>query len=135
MVGITIKKVVVGISGNHVFLQDCHGVVAVSSENREITNEDIHRVIDAAQVMSIPPDREIIDVIPKQFIVDGLEGINDPRGMIGVRLEMEGTIITGSRTVLHNLLRCVERAGLEISDICLQPLAAGSIALSRDEKT
>ena len=108
MVGITIKKVVVGISGNHVFLQDCHGVVAVSSENREITNEDIHRVIDAAQVMSIPPDREIIDVIPKQFIVDGLEGINDPRGMIGVRLE--------------------------ISDICLQPLAAGSIALSRDEK-
>jgi|SRR6478735_5579560 cell division protein FtsA len=134
MVGITIKKVVVGISGNHVFLQDCHGVVAVSSENREITNEDIHRVIDAAQVMSIPPDREIIDVIPKQFIVDGLEGINDPRGMIGVRLEMEGTIITGSRTVLHNLLRCVERAGLEISDICLQPLAAGSIALSRDEK-
>lgn len=85
--------------------------------------------------MSIPPDREIIDVIPKQFIVDGLEGINDPRGMIGVRLEMEGTIITGSRTVLHNLLRCVERAGLEISDICLQPLAAGSIALSRDEKT
>ncbi|TYR82637.1 cell division protein FtsA [Priestia megaterium] len=134
MVGITIKKVVVGISGNHVFLQDCHGVVAVSSENREIANEDIHRVIDAAQVMSIPPDREIIDVIPKQFIVDGLEGINDPRGMIGVRLEMEGTIITGSRTVLHNLLRCVERAGLEISDICLQPLAAGSIALSRDEK-
>ena len=116
------------------FYSDCHGVVAVSSENREITNEDIHRVIDAAQVMSIPPDREIIDVIPKQFIVDGLEGINDPRGMIGVRLEMEGTIITGSRTVLHNLLRCVERAGLEISDICLQPLAAGSIALSRDEK-
>src|SRR6478736_5795025 len=120
MVGITIKKVVVGISGNNVFLEDLDGGVAVSSDNREITNEDI--------------DREIIDVIPKQFIVDGSEGINDPRGMIGVRLEMEGTIITGSRTVLHNLLRCVERAGLEISDICLQPLAAGSIALSRDEK-
>ncbi|WP_110112915.1 cell division protein FtsA [Bacillus sp. CGMCC 1.16541] len=134
MVGITIKRVVVGISGNHVQLQDCHGVVAVSSENREITNEDVQRVIDAAQVMSIPPDREIIDVIPKQFIVDGLADINDPRGMIGVRLEMEGTLITGSRTILHNLLRCVERAGLEISDICLQPLAAGSIALSRDEK-
>ncbi|MBM7701779.1 cell division protein FtsA [Metabacillus iocasae] len=134
MVGISIKRVVVGVSGNHVQLQNCHGVVAVSSENREITNEDVQRVIDAAQVMSIPPDREIIDVIPTQFIVDGLADINDPRGMIGVRLEMEGTLITGSRTILHNLLRCVERAGLEISDICLQPLAAGSIALSRDEK-
>ncbi|MCM3003860.1 cell division protein FtsA [Priestia koreensis] len=134
MVGIQINRVVVGVGGNHVQLQHCHGVVAVSSDNREIANEDVQRVIDAAQVMSIPPDREIIDVIPQQFIVDGLEGITDPRGMLGVRLEMEGTIITGSKTVLHNLLRCVERAGLEITDICLQPLAAGSIALSTDEK-
>jgi cell division protein FtsA len=134
MVGIEINRVVVGIAGNHINLQPCHGVVAVSSDNREITNEDILRVIDASQVMSIPPEREIIDVIPRQFIVDGLDEINDPRGMIGVRLEMEGTIITGSKTVLHNLLRCVERAGLEITDICLQPLAAGSISLSKDEK-
>lgn len=134
MVGISINRVVVGVAGNHVHLQPCHGVVAVSSDNREITNEDIHRVIDAAQVISIPPEREIIDVIPRQFIVDGLDEINDPRGMIGVRLEMEGTIITGSKTVLHNLLRCVERAGLEVTDICLQPLAAGSIALSKDER-
>jgi cell division protein FtsA len=134
MVGITINRVVVGISGNHVHLQPCHGVVAVSSENREITNEDIIRVKEAAQVVSIPPEREIIDVIPKQYIVDGLDEINDPRGMIGVRLEMEGTIITGSKTVLHNLLRCVERSGLEITDICLQPLASASIALSKDEK-
>jgi cell division protein FtsA len=121
MVGIAINRVVVGIAGNHIQLQSCHGVVAVSSDNREITNDDILRVIDAAQVVSIPPEREIIDVIPRQFIVDGLDEINDPRGMIGVRLEMEGTIITGSKTVLHNLLRCVERAGLEITDICLQP--------------
>jgi cell division protein FtsA len=134
MVGLDIKRVVVGVTGNHIQLQDCHGIVAVSSENREISNEDVARVIDAAQVMSIPPEREIIDVIPKQFIVDGLEGINDPRGMLGVRLEMEGTIITASKTILHNLLRCVERAGLEITDICLQPLAAGSFALSKDEK-
>ncbi|MBS2968885.1 cell division protein FtsA [Metabacillus sp. KIGAM252] len=134
MVGIPLKRVVVGVAGNHVHLQDCHGVVAVSSENREIANEDVRRVIEAAQVMSIPPEREIIDVIPRQFIVDGLDEINDPRGMLGVRLEMEGTIITGSKTILHNLLRCVERAGLEITDICLQPLAAGSVALSRDEK-
>jgi cell division protein FtsA len=134
MVGISLKRVVVGVTGNHVQLQDCHGVVAVSSENREISNEDVRRVIEAAQVISIPPEREIIDVIPRQFIVDGLDEINDPRGMLGVRLEMEGSIITGSKTILHNLLRCVERAGLEITDICLQPLAAGSVALSKDEK-
>jgi cell division protein FtsA len=134
MVGLDIRRVVVGVSGNHIQLQNCHGVVAVSSENREISNEDVARVIEAAQVISIPPEREIIDVIPKQFIVDGLDGINDPRGMLGVRLEMEGTIITASKTILHNLLRCVERAGLEITDICLQPLAAGSLALSKDEK-
>lgn len=134
MIGLSLENVIVGVSGNHAQLQPCHGVVAVSSPDREIGEEDIRRVIDAAQVFSIPPDREIIDVIPKQFIVDGLDEINDPRGMIGVRLEMEGTIITGSKTILHNLLRCVERAGLSIADICLQPLAAGSVAVSKDEK-
>ncbi|QHE52108.1 cell division protein FtsA [Pontibacillus sp. HMF3514] len=134
MVGMQINRVVVGINGNHIQLQPCHGVVAVQSENREIDEEDINRVLDAAQVMSIPPEREIIDVIPQQFIVDGLDEITDPRGMIGVRLEMEGTIITCSKTVLHNILKCVERANLEVLDICLQPLAAGSVALSKDEK-
>ncbi|MBU5266020.1 cell division protein FtsA [Virgibacillus proomii] len=134
MVGMQIDRVIVGINGNHIQLQPCHGVVAVQSEDREITNEDVTRVIDGAQVMSIPPEREIIDVIPKQFIVDGLDEINDPRGMIGVRLEMEGTIITCSKTILHNILKCVERANLQVADICLQPLAAGAIALSKDEK-
>ncbi|WP_156290424.1 cell division protein FtsA [Oceanobacillus salinisoli] len=134
MVGMHIERVVVGINGNHIGLQPCHGVVAVQSENREIGDEDISRVLDGAQVVSIPPEREIIDVIPKQFIVDGLDEITDPRGMIGVRLEMEGTIITCSKTVLHNILKCVERANLEVADICLQPLAAGTIALSPDEK-
>ncbi|SHF49582.1 cell division protein FtsA [Ornithinibacillus halophilus] len=134
MVGMQIDSVVVGISGNHIQLQPCHGVVAVQSDNREITDDDVKRVIDGAQVVSIPPEREIIDVIPKQFIVDGLDEITDPRGMIGVRLEMEGTIITCSKTVLHNTLKCVERANLQVSDICLQPLAAGTVALSKDEK-
>ncbi|WP_019152869.1 cell division protein FtsA [Robertmurraya massiliosenegalensis] len=134
MIGMEISQVIVGVTGNHVLLQPCHGVVAVSSDNREISNDDVARVLDAAQVVSIPPEREIIDVIPRQFIVDGLDEITDPRGMIGVRLEMEGTIITGSKTILHNTLRCVERAGLEILDITLQPLAAGAFALSKDEK-
>ncbi|MBM7647214.1 cell division protein FtsA [Bacillus ectoiniformans] len=134
MVGMEIKQVIVGIAGNHAILQPCSGVVAVASDNREINDDDVSRVMDACQVMSIPPDREIVNTIPKQFIVDGLDEINDPRGMIGVRLEMEGIIVTGSKTFLHNTLRCVERAGLEIMDIVLQPLAAGEIALSKDEQ-
>ncbi|SFE40836.1 cell division protein FtsA [Alteribacillus iranensis] len=135
MVGLDVEQVVVGVNGNHIDMQFCSGVVAVSSADREIRDEDIERVMDAAQVMPIPPEREIIDVIPHQFIVDGLDEINDPRGMLGVRLEMEGTIITGAKTALHNLLRCVEKAGLAVADICLQPLAAGSVAVSKDEKS
>lgn len=134
MIGMQINHVIVGIAGNHVGLQPCHGVVAVSSDNREITDEDVARVMEAAQVISIPPEREIINVIPRQFIVDGLDEITDPRGMIGVRLEMEGIMITGSKTILHNTLRCVERAGLNIVDIVLQPIAAASAALSKDEQ-
>ncbi|TDL35117.1 cell division protein FtsA [Jeotgalibacillus sp. S-D1] len=135
MTGLDIHNVIVGIPGNHVSLQPCHGVVAVSTEDKEIRDEDVARVIDAAQVMPISPEREIINIVPRQFIVDGLDEIKDPRGMIGVRLEMEGTVVTGSKTMLHNILRCVERAGLEVADIFLQPLAAGTIALSKDEQS
>lgn len=135
MVGISIQQIFVGIEGNHIALQSSQGVVAVSSEDREIAEEDIIRVIEASKVMALPPEREIIDVVPKQFIVDGLDGIKDPRGMIGVRLEMEGTIITGSKTAVHNLARCIERAGLSIAGIFLQPLASSSLALSKDEKS
>lgn len=134
MIGMEISKVVVGISGNHVTLQPCHGVVAVSSENKEITQNDVQRVREAAELITIPSDREIIDVLPIHYKVDELDEINDPRGMIGVRLEMRGILITGLRTILHNTLRCVEKAGLEITDIALQPLAAGSLVLSKDEK-
>ncbi|MBN6185931.1 cell division protein FtsA [Aneurinibacillus sp. BA2021] len=134
MVDLPIRHVVVGISGNHIQLQSSHGVVAVSSENREIADEDIERVMKAAQVIAIPPEREIIDVVPVQYIVDGLGDISDPRGMMGVRLEMEGTIITGAKTVIHNLARCIERAGLSIVGMYLMPLASSEIALTKDEK-
>ncbi|MDQ0339228.1 cell division protein FtsA [Caldalkalibacillus uzonensis] len=134
MVSLSIQEVFVGMAGNHIQLQPSKGVVAVSSPDREIGEEDIIRVIDASKVMALPPEREIIDVVPKQFIVDGLEEITDPRGMIGVRLEMEGTIITGSKTAIHNLVRCIERAGLSVAGIFLQPLATSTIALSKDEK-
>jgi cell division protein FtsA len=135
MVGIQISDVYVGIMGNHISLLSSHGVVAVSNEDREIGNEDIDRVLQAAKVIALPPEREIIGIVPKQYLVDGLEGIQDPRGMIGVRLEVEATIITGAKTGIHNLLRCVERAGLNVSGLILMSLAAGQLALSKDEKT
>lgn len=134
MTGMEIHEVVLGIPANGVTLQSVKGVVAVNSENREITDEDLERVMESAQAMSVPPEREIVNIIPKQFIVDDYGEIKDPRGMIGVRLEMDGTLITTSKTIVHNILRCVERAGLSIREIYLQPLAAGTFALSEDEK-
>lgn len=134
MTGIQVDQVVLGIPANQTVLQPVKGVVAVNSENREITDEDLQRVIESAQVMSIPPERELVNLIPKQFIVDNLEEIKDPRGMIGIRLEMDATMITTSRTLVHNVLRCVEKAGLQIREIYLQPLAAGNFALTEDEK-
>ncbi len=134
MIGMQIREVILGIPANGVVLQDVKGVVAVNSENREITDDDLDRVMKSAQVMSVPPEREIVNIIPKQFIVDDYDEIKDPRGMIGVRLEMDGTLITTSKTLVHNILRCVERAGLDIREIYLQPLAAGTFALTDDEK-
>ncbi|KEO83173.1 cell division protein FtsA [Tumebacillus flagellatus] len=134
MVGIEIGSAYVGISGNHITLQSSRGVVAVNSPNREIGEEDIDRVLQASRVIALPPEREIIDVVPKMYIVDGLDEIADPRGMIGVRLEVETYIITGSRTVIHNLMRCVERAGVQIAGLVLSPLAASTIALTSDER-
>jgi len=135
MVGIQISEVYVGISGAHIALQNSHGVVAVSNEDREIGEEDIERVLQAARVVALPPEREIVGVVPKQYLVDGLDGIQDPRGMIGVRLEVEATIITGAKTSIHNLLRCVDKAGLEVSGLVLMSLAAGQLCLTKDEKT
>lgn len=135
MVGIQISEVYVGISGNHIALQSSHGVVAVSNEDREIGEEDIDRVIQAARVIALPPEREIIGVVPKQYLVDGQEGINDPRGMIGVRLEVEATIITGAKTGIHNLSRVVEKAELKVAGLILMSHASGQLALSKDEKS
>jgi len=134
MVGIGISEVYVGITGNHIALQSNHGVVAVSNEDREIGEEDIERVLQAAKVVALPPEREIIGLVPKQFLVDGLAGIQDPRGMIGVRLEVECTIITGTKAAVHNLMRCVEKAGLKISGLIMTSLASGMMALTKDEK-
>ena len=131
---ITIKDVVVGIPGNQINIEPCHGMYGVSSENKEITDKDVKDVFHAAKVRSLPPEREIISVIPEEFIVDGFDGIRDPRGMIGVRLELYASMITGPKTVVHNIKRCVERAGLHIEDMVVQPLAISSIAMTKGER-
>lgn len=134
MVGAKIGLVNVGIVGSHVGLVNNRGVVAVARDDKEITEHDVERVLQAARVIALPQDREIIDVIPREFIVDGYDGIRDPVGMLGVRLEVEAMIITGAMTSLRNLLRCLNMAGLEVNALILNSLANGEICLSRDEK-
>lgn len=131
---VKIKEVSVGIPSNKLGLESCHGMIAVSSDNREITDRDVDNVITAAKVRSVAPEREIISVIPEEFIVDGFTGIRDPRGMIGVRLELYATLLTGPRTIIHNIKRCVEKAGLVINELVLQPQAIAEVALSKDER-
>ncbi|MDO9536534.1 MAG: cell division protein FtsA [Bacillota bacterium] len=134
MVGSKIGLVNVGIVGSHVGLVNNRGVVAVARDDKEITEHDVERVLQAARVIALPQYREIIDVIPREFIVDGYDGIRDPVGMLGVRLEVESMIITGAMTSLRNLLRCLNMAGLEVNALILNSLANGEICLSRDEK-
>lgn len=131
---VDIYNVVVGIPSNSVEIEACHGMIAVAGENREITEEDVQNVLAAAMVKSVPPEREILTILPEEFIVDGFDGIKDPRGMIGVRLEMHAIMLTGPKTIIHNTKRCVEKAGLQIQNIVLQPLAASSVAMSSGER-
>ncbi len=134
MIGSKISEVSVGIAGSHVGLINNRGVVAVSRDDKEITEQDVERVLNAARVIALPQDREIIDVIPREYIIDGYDGIRDPVGMLGVRLEVEAMVLTGSMTSLRNLLRCVEIADCEIESLVLNSLGNGEICLSRDEK-
>lgn len=131
---VKINEVIVGVPSNQIMIEECHGMIAVSGENREITSVDVDNVISAAKVRSVPPERDIISIIPEEFIVDGFNGIRDPRGMIGVRLELYARLITGPRTIIHNIKRCVQKAGLTINNLVVQPQAIASVSLSRDER-
>ncbi|SHE38419.1 cell division protein FtsA [Caldanaerobius fijiensis DSM 17918] len=128
------EEVNISIVGGHASLVENKGVIAVSRDDREITEEDVNRVLQAAKVVALPSDREIIDIIPQQYIVDGYDGIKDPVGMIGVRLEVDAKIITGNITSVENLVRSVNKAGLKVKKIILEPLATAEILLTRDEK-
>ncbi len=134
MAGLKIDSAYVGLKGLNIELISNRGVVAVSGEDREIREEDIERVMQAARVVALTMDREIVDVIPREFIVDGFDGIRDPLGMLGVRLEVDALVVTSLITSLHNLLRCVNKAGINIRGLILQALANSEISLSPDEK-
>ena len=121
MCGFKIDSAYVGLQGLNTELINNRGVVAVQSDDREIREEDLERVLQAARVIALPFDREIVEVIPREFIVDGYDGIRDPVGMLGVRLEIDAMIVTSPTTSLRNLMRCVNRAGIDVSGMVLQP--------------
>ncbi|MBI5463403.1 MAG: cell division protein FtsA [Ignavibacteriales bacterium] len=132
--GVKINSVTVGIAGDHIQSFQSRGVIAISRPENEITKDDVARLIDDTRKVALPLDRKIIHVIPQQFIVDGQDGIYDPVGMSGVRMEAVVHIITGLVTAAQNIYRCVQRAGLQVNDLVLEPLASSYAVLDDDEK-
>lgn len=134
---VTVSQVTVGVSANMLQIEQCKGIVAVSAEDgssKEIDDDDVRRVTEAALVQNLPPERDVIDIVPDEFIVDGFDGIKDPRGMVGVRMEMHGVMYTGPRTILHNTKKCIEKAGLVVKNTVVAPIALSEIALNDGEK-
>ena len=134
MAGLEAKGVYAGIAGDHIRSLNSRGVIAVSRKDNEIAAADVERVIEAAKAIAIPMDREIIHVIPQEFIVDDQDGIRDPVGMSGVRLEAEVHIITGAVTSAKNICRAIQRSGLKVYDLVLEPLASAMACLDADER-
>lgn len=132
--GIQIHDVIVGIPSNQLKIEPCSGMVAIADQSREISDEDVKNVTVSAMIKNLPPEREIMDTLADEFIVDGFDGIKDPRGMVGVRLEMKGRIITGPKTIIHNIRKSVERAGLNPSVIINSSLAQGMTILDDGEQ-
>ena len=132
--GISIKSVNVGLPGNLLQVEPTQGMIPVTSDTKEITDQDVENVVKSALTKSMTPDREVITFIPEEFIVDGFQGIRDPRGMMGVRLEMRGLLYTGPRTILHNLRKTVERSGVQVENIIISPLALVRSLLNEGER-
>jgi cell division protein FtsA len=128
-----ITSAVVGISGANITLLNNRGVVAIPRNEKEITPQDVDRVLQASKIMAIPYDREIIDIIPREFSVDGCDDIKDPVGMVGTRLEVSACIVTGLVTAVQNIVRCVQKAGLDIEGLVIKPLASAQVLLTEDE--
>jgi cell division protein FtsA len=132
--GAKIDSAYVGVSGPHISSVNSHGVVAVRRHDNVISEDDVSRAQEAARVITIAADREIVQMLPRYYVIDGQEGIKSPVGMLGHRLEVHTTIVSGASTSVHNLVRCIERVGIGIQELVLQPLAAGEAVLTEAEK-
>ncbi|HFI0671807.1 TPA: cell division protein FtsA [Streptococcus suis] len=132
--GIRIDKVNVGLPANLLQIEPTQGMIPVTTDSQEITDLDVENVVKSALTKSMTPEREVISFIPEEFTVDGFQGIRDPRGMMGIRLEMRGMLYTGPRTILHNLRKTVERAGVAVENIVIAPLALTRSVLNEGER-
>ncbi len=127
-----IREVYTGIAGSHIKSLNSHGMVAI--KDKEVTQADVDRVIETARAVNIPMDQQILHILTQEFIIDGQEGVREPLGMSGVRLEAKVHIVTGAVSAAQNIIKCVKRTGLEVRDLILQPLASSMAVLSDDEK-
>ncbi len=132
--GIQVNSVNVGIAGDHIRSMRSKGVITINNKDNEITGQDVERLLEDCQRIMLPTDQQILHVIPQEFVVDGQDGINDPVGMSGMRMEAEVHIITGLVSAAKNIYRCVERAGYQVADIILEPLASSYAVLDQEEK-
>jgi cell division protein FtsA len=132
--GYEIARAYVSVGGGHISAINSRGVVGISRSTRGISEYDIERALDAARAIAIPHNREIIHTIPRGYVVDGQEGVKDPIGMQGIRLEVEAHIVTGASTSVSNLVKCVRDADVQIDDLILQPLASGEAVLTESER-
>lgn len=131
---ISIERVVVGVPASMLQIEQVSGMITVAETSKEITDEDVQRVAATALTRNLPPEREVLSISPDEFIVDGFDGIKDPRGMIGVRLEMKGLLFTSPKTVVHNITRTVEKAGYKVAAFITDPQALGKYVLSDGEQ-
>jgi cell division protein FtsA len=134
MAGVHVEDVYVGITGDHIRSTNNRAVVATTSDDREVSSGDVRRVIEASKIINLPSDRQIIHALPRYFTVDGQEGVDDPIGMAGGRLEVDTHIITGGSSFITNVLKCVHRAGLEAAGLVFEPLASSAATLLAEEK-
>ena len=132
MAGCRIHSVYAGIAGSHISSMNSHGIVAI--KDKEVTQSDVDRVIDSARAVAIPADQKILHILPQEFVIDRQEGIKEPIGMSGIRLEARVHIVTGAVSAAQNIVKCIRRCGLEVEDIILEQLASCSAVLTEDEK-
>jgi len=134
MAGVHVSHVYVGVTGEHMQSTNNRGVVAVTGEDREVIANDVKRVVDASKIINIAADRQIVHSLPRHYTIDGQDGVTDPVGMSGGRLEVDTHIVTGGSTFISNVLKCVHRAGLEPAGIVFEPLASSAATLLPEEK-